>query len=391
MMTTNETRTILVVGAGIAGIAASIALRQQGHDVTLIESRTQQRLVEEGLFLTLAPNGMNALKPLGVYGRVLSAGIATKGIELLNRKGRRLALINQQHYELVYGAPSCTIIRGHLIGILLERAVEAGVCLEFGARVEGLTQSNGAVSVTCGQENARSYDLVIGADGIKSTIRNLVFPDAPQPSYTGQVGTGGFVDAPIADTSGIMRMTFGSQAFFGYIAQAGKPVYWFNSFVADPDWRQPDDGSVFARDVRGLHKDDPDPTDAILLAVDNIERAYPIFELPRLSRWSHGNVVLIGDAAHAIGPHAGQGGSLALEDALVLANCLLAERNIDTALNVYEQSRRSRVDEIASMTRRRGATKQPETWLGMFVRDLFVRVFVSLGKRSAERPLSFRI
>lgn len=390
-MTTIEARTILVVGAGIAGIAASIAFRQQGHDVTLIESRPRQRLVSEGLFLTLAPNGMNALKPLGVYERALAAGIATTAIELLNRKGRRLALVNQQHYEHTYGAPSCTIIRGHLIAILLERAAEAGVHLEFGTRVEGVAPSNGTVSVTYGTETARSFDLVIGADGIKSMIRDLIFPDAAQPIYTGQVGTGGFVDAPAADTGGIMRMTFGSRAFFGYIAEAGKPVYWFNSFVADPDWTQPKNSVVFAHDIRGLHDDDPEPTGAILSAVERIERAYPIFELPRLSRWSYGNVVLIGDAAHAIGPHAGQGGSLALEDALVLAGCLSGEKDIGTALDDYEQSRRSRVETIASMTRRRGATKQPKTWLGMFVRDLFVTLFVALGNKSAEKAMSFRI
>ena len=101
--------------------------------------------------------------------------------------------------------------------------------------------------------------------------------------------------------------------------------------------------------------------------------------------------ILEGDAAHAIGSHAGQGGSLALEDALVLAGCLAAEKDIGTALAVYEQSRRGRVEEIARMTRRRGATKQPASRLGMFIRDQFVKIFVSLGNKAAERPLNFRL
>jgi 2-polyprenyl-6-methoxyphenol hydroxylase-like FAD-dependent oxidoreductase len=74
-----------------------------------------------------------------------------------------------------------------------------------------------------------------------------------------------------------------------------------------------------------------------------------------------------------------------------LADCLSAVKDIVAALDLYERSRRSRVDEIASMTRRRGATKQPTSWLGMFIRDLCVRVFVLLGNKSAERPLNFKV
>ena len=112
--------------------------------------------------------------------------------------------------------------------------------------------------------------------------------------------------------------------------------------------------------------------------------------MPRLSQWSDGNVLLIGDAAHAIGPHAGQGGSLALEDAAVLADCLSAEKDIGTALKVYEQRRRRRVDEIAIMTRRRGATKQPASWFGMLVRDLFVRIFVLPATSLPKDPWTLR-
>lgn len=381
---------ILVVGAGLAGVAAAIALKQAGHEVTLVEGRACSAVKTEGVFLTLAPNGMNALKRLGVYDRALSAGIVTKGIELLSRKGKRLAIIRQDHYEKVFGAPSCTLIRGRLIDILLERAAALGIEMRFDTRLTALTTASAGAQVSCDFRAAEDFDLVVGADGIGSTVRDLAFPEAPQPRFTGQVGTGGFVDADVEDTKGVMRMTFGARAFFGYIAAPGKPVYWFNSFVAGPQW-QKTDGRLFARQLLLMHAGDPQPNAWILTHVERVDFAYPIFELPPLPRWSAGPVILIGDAAHAVGPHAGQGGSLALEDAVVLASSLSRAPELTVALHRFEHTRRGRVDRIAKMTARRGAAKAAEGLFELWLRDLLIRIFVPLGARSAEALLGYKV
>jgi 2-polyprenyl-6-methoxyphenol hydroxylase-like FAD-dependent oxidoreductase len=125
-----------------------------------------------------------------------------------------------------------------------------------------------------------------------------------------------------------MRMTFGSNAFFGYLKPAGQPVYWFDSYAADEaDIEKINDPARYARDIRALHANDPSPNAEILDHVGVIERSYPIYDMPALPCWHKGRVVLIGDAAHAVGPHAGQGASMAIEDALVLAACLEAEQD----------------------------------------------------------------
>ena len=376
----------LVVGAGLAGIGAAILLQQSGQSVTLVEARSRQAVISEGVFMTLAPNGMNALKALGVYETVLAAGIVTVGIELLNGKGKRLALVRQGHYEKAFGAPSCTIVRGQLVDILLQRAIELGVNLRFETRLTGLAGGDVSFDVL----PAERYDLIVGADGIRSTVRDLVFADAPKPCFTGQIGTGGFVAADVGDTKGVMRMTFGDRAFFGYIAVPGKPVYWFNSFLAGPDWKKPD-GGLFARQLLLMHADDPRPNADILMQVEHVDHAYPIFKLPRLPRWSSRYAILIGDAAHAIGPHAGQGGSLALEDAVVLADCLAKAPDVTAAFRAYEYKRRGRIDKIAKMTARRGATKELNGWLSRLVRDLLIRIFVPLSTTAAEKPLGFKL
>jgi 2-polyprenyl-6-methoxyphenol hydroxylase-like FAD-dependent oxidoreductase len=156
----------------------------------------------------------------------------------------------------------------------------------------------------------------------------VVFPEYPKPHFTGLIGTGGITDAPVPDTGGVMRMTFGNNAFFGYLKAEGRPVYWFNSYAAGVGENgKIADPSGYAKETRALHLDDPSPNAEILEHVDGIERSYPLYEMPKLPCWHKGRVVLIGDAAHAVGPHAGQGAAMAIEDALVLAASLEAEHS----------------------------------------------------------------
>lgn len=391
MQSTGPGLKVAIAGAGIAGLALAVRLRDAGCEVDLFEARERAALAE-GAFLTLAPNGMNALKPLGVDRQVRDSGIATTAIEIRDERGRRLALIGQADHGKAFGADSVTIRRGTLAAILLERAARMGASMHFGSEVVGVEDGPDGVTVETGTGLHRNYDLLAACDGVRSHVRQLVFPDHPKPRFTGLVGTGGFVEAPdVPPTGGAMRMTFGREAFFGYIRAPGQPVYWFNSYPAQPQALPPGRPEAYARRLRALHSSDPAPNSDILAAVEGIDRDYPIYDIPELPRWHRGNVVLVGDAAHAVGPHAGQGAAMALEDAIVLAACLDAEVHPDAAFSRYEGLRRGRVREVARQTARNASQKRSSGWLSLLVRNLVLPVLIPFGVRAARRFYAFRV
>jgi 2-polyprenyl-6-methoxyphenol hydroxylase-like FAD-dependent oxidoreductase len=187
-------------------------------------------------------------------------------------------------------------------------------------------------------------------------------------------------------------MTFGNEAFFGYIKSKDRPVYWFNSYAADERRVATiEDPLTYAAGIRALHVTDPFPNAEILRHVATIDRHYPIFDMPRLPAWSRGRVVLIGDAAHAVGPHAGQGASMALEDALVLAACLSEQPDARQALRQFETLRRDRIDSVVRMTARNGSQKRASGRIALFMRDLLLPLFIRIGTRAARQAFAFRV
>ena len=116
--------------------------------------------------------------------------------------------------------------------------------------------------------------------------------------------------------------------------------------------------------------DDPSPNAEILQHVDRLDRSYPVYDMPKLPCWHKGRVVPIGDAAHAVGPHAGQGASMAIEDALVLAASLKAERGCAAVFRRFEKLRRERIDQVVKLTAGNSSQKRTSGWLGLMIRDL---------------------
>jgi 2-polyprenyl-6-methoxyphenol hydroxylase-like FAD-dependent oxidoreductase len=233
---------------------------------------------------------------------------------------------------------------------------------------------------------------VAGCDGVWSGTRRLAFPDAPQPVYTGLSGTGGFLDLPqVPATGGFMRMVFGDRAFFGYIKEGDGPVFWFDSFPLDEEiaLARPDPKAL-GELTRSLHATDPAPVRDIAAAVSDVPRSYPVFNMQHLPHWHDDRVVLLGDAAHAVSPHAGQGASMAIEDAVVLATCLSARTTPAQAFAEYERLRRDRVEYIVKMSRRNGSQKRASGRLALFFRDLILPWVISLGVRVGRKVQRYR-
>lgn len=381
---------VLIVGAGMGGLALAIALAQLGRQCTVFEALSAAASAQEGVFLTLAPNGMNALKALGAYERVRAAGIETLGIEIINRRGKLLHFADQRDHEQTFGAPSVTLARGNLARLLAERAAEAGAEIRFGKRLVAFEPQPDGAMLRFADGDVHSGHLLVAADGLRSSLRPLAFPNSPTPAFTGLIGTGGMVETQVAKTRGIMRMTFGDKAFFGYLQAEQGPTFWFNSYAADARSAAVDDPVAYARFIGEFHASDPPPNREILARVERIERNYPIFAMPGLPSWHRGNVVLLGDAAHAVGPHAGQGASMAIEDGVVLAACLAAETRVEPALVRYEALRRPRVAEVMRVTRRIGSQKRSSGRIALFIRDLILPHVIPFGVAAGRKFFAFR-
>jgi 2-polyprenyl-6-methoxyphenol hydroxylase-like FAD-dependent oxidoreductase len=391
MVSEDRLTSVAICGAGIAGLALAIRLTGLGYKPVVFEARSEAAAGREGVFLTLAPNGANGLRAIGCYDIVKKNGIDTTGIEILNAKGKRLALADQSDHEREFGAPSITIRRGLLAEILLAKARAVGVNVQFNIRVTGVSTSPRSVRLALSNGGMHDSDILVAADGVRSSVREIIFPEYPKPHYTGLIGTGGITEAEIPDTGGLMRMTFGSNAFFGYVKSAGQPVYWFDSYAAnESNVEKINDPIAYAREIRALHANDPSPNAEILDNVEVIERCYPIYDMPALPCWHKGHVVLMGDAAHAVGPHAGQGASMAIEDALVLAACLEAEQDHETAFRRCEKLRRDRIEQVVRITARNSSQKRTNGWVGLLIRDLVLPFVIPLGIQTARKFFKFR-
>ncbi|TWB58431.1 2-polyprenyl-6-methoxyphenol hydroxylase-like FAD-dependent oxidoreductase [Rhizobium sp. ERR 922] len=389
---TNREVTVGICGAGIGGLVLALRLAKLGFRPVLFEARSKEAALSEGEFLTLASNGMNGLRTVDCYEEVLRQGLETRAIELCNARGKRLALIDQSDHLATFGTPAVTIKRGVLTGILIEKCQAEGISVQFGWRATKVDNLPHAVTLNFSEGAGLAVDLLVAADGLRSFVRTQIFPDYPLPQFTGLIGTGGLVDADIPDMDGVMRMTFGEKAFFGYIKTASHPVYWFESFPADtPDAVRTLEPTALAAHVRQMHADDPEPNRSILQAVGQIERSYPIFDMPQLPVWSSGRVVLLGDAAHAIGPHAGQGASMAIEDAVVLSSCLADTLDYGTAFARYEALRRPRIARVVKLTRQNASRKRKNSRLSLFLRDLLLPLLIPLSVRAGRRLFAYRV
>lgn len=381
-----------IVGAGSAGLGLALALRKRGFAPEVFEKRSEQQVIDEGIFLTLAPNGMNALRGFGLAAEALRHGVETRAVVLHNEHGKSLGTVDYARHVAQFGAPSVTIRRGELGAILLTAARAAGVPVHFEMPVSAVVNLESEVAMTTGDGVTHSFDVLVGADGLRSTVRGLAMPGLPSPAYNGLLGSGGIVDVPdVPPTDGRMLMTFGRRAFFGYIKDPGGPVYWFNSFPADEKQAQLADRTPGAAYFEALHRSDPAVNRRIIAAAaPQVSRIYPDFDVPSLPYWSKGRVILIGDAAHAVTPHSGQGASMALEDALVLAACIEAEATPERAFYRFEALRRDRVEAAVRLGRQGGAPKKAQGWFARRVRDLMLPMFVPLGQKAQEHLFAFR-
>ena len=250
----------LIVGCGIAGPVLAMFLQRAGIDAVVYEGRPEPN-DEAGYFLNLAPNGVAVLDTLGIKDEVIGHGTPTTSIVFQNHRGKQLGAL-----------PETTILlkRGLLNKALREAAIQSGVTVEFGKRLSDVKITpNNAVIARFEDGSEAEGDFLIGCDGIHSKARRSIMPDAPEPRYTGIVDSGGFTRAPgVPPSGGVMRMTFGTEGFFGHQVTPSGEVFWFENIQepTEPDRKQleaiPNDR--YRRKLLDTHRDDHEPIATII-------------------------------------------------------------------------------------------------------------------------------
>jgi 2-polyprenyl-6-methoxyphenol hydroxylase-like FAD-dependent oxidoreductase len=390
--TSNRPRKALIIGCGIAGPATALFLKRAGIDSVIYEA-DEQSDDYAGLFLNLARNGMQVLKELGLDEQIRQEGIALYMMKMVSGKGKLLGNIGQMSGE----PQGYTIKRGILHKILREEALRQGISIEYGKKLKGIeTNAPHCVMVSFEDGTFASGDLLIGCDGIHSRVRRIVVPGAPAPSYTGLISFGGFLHSnAIAYERGIQTMVFGKRAFFGYLVRNTAEVYWFGNmeYPGEPSRRdlQSIPQADWHRTINGLYANDASPLPEFVCSTKEDLGVYPIYDMASLPVWHDKSVVLVGDAVHATSPSAGQGASLALEDAIVLAACIRDIPNVERAFSEFQKLRRDRVERIMKYSRSIGQRKHATNPVQVFFRDLMLPLFLKSAKDSMGWMLDYKV
>ncbi|MGW3351800.1 FAD-dependent monooxygenase [Nonomuraea rubra] len=343
----------IVIGGGIGGLAAAVALRRIGWRATVLERAPA--LGEIGAGMSQAPNAMRALDELGVGEQARAEGVPSYSAGNLRLPdGRHL-----QRARRGDATPLLAFHRADLHRVLLQ-AVPVG-WVRTGMEITGLRQGGDGVTVTWDGGEA-SADLVIGADGIHSTVRRVVWPDVPPPRFLGRTAWLGIADisaipggpgvhtTPPDELSG--SITMGPSGYFLIHPISRGRAYWAFVTTADrPDLRYGQEKPEVTRRLAAWHH----PIPALIAATpDEAVLHIDIRDLDPLPTYIRGRVALLGDAAHAMSPDRGQGAGQSIEDAVVLAAALHAEPGIDAALARYDAERRPRTQATARGARADG-------------------------------------
>ena len=379
-------RTVFVVGAGIGGLTASLALAGQGFRVVILEKT--ERLEEIGAGLQLSPNASRVLIDLGLQPRLAARAVIPDAVSLMSARGGgevvRLPLGDAA--TIAAGAPYWVVHRADLQAALQAHVNDnPDIELRLGCQFEDAATHAKGLTVVVRSGIARQQELalaLIGADGIWSTVRQHLFPDV-QPQFSGLIAWRGTLETtqlPREYASRRVQLWMGPNAHLVAYPISGARQINVVAVVPGtwnrPGWSVLGDGN----ELKNVYASPtwPGPARMMIGAVDGW-RKFALFTVPDGGDWTKGAIALLGDAAHAMLPFAAQGAGMAIEDAAVLAKCLGegAPENaagVAAALKRYAGLRRPRVARVQRAARQAGRIYHL-TGPAAFARDLVIREF----------------
>jgi 2-polyprenyl-6-methoxyphenol hydroxylase-like FAD-dependent oxidoreductase len=369
-----------VIGGGIGGVAAAIALHRAGIHATVYERANELREVGAGMMLW--PNATRVLKELGLLERVATVSGRNRDFLVRSSAGTILMAIGLGHFEvpalctrrsdllatLISALPADRVRLGHDFGYFERQKSSVGIHFTNGVSVE--------------------HDLLIGADGIRSGVRSQLL-GVHELIYRGYTVWRGLARLRGFVAGGSNSETWGRGKRFGILNTGADRFTWYATANTDPDRVDSPEGRQreLLRMFAGWHE----PVESLIAGTEEAAiLKNGAYDLAPLKRWGHGRVMLLGDAAHPCTPNLGLGGCMALEDALVLAKSFAKEASPELALRCYESLRRERTRHVQQRSLLMGQIGQWENLLIAAGRQVVTRMLpAKIFERNLRRVYSY--
>lgn len=372
-----------IVGAGIGGLTLAIAMQKKGYNVSVFENAPSLKPLGAGL--ALAANAVKGFAEIGIADAVLSAGSVLKTLFIKDEKGRILAETDSEVISRKFNTVNnFTIHRADLHEVLLQHFVGN---VNLGKGCVDFVQTPKSIKLIFQDGSTHDTDYVIACDGIHSIFRKKLLPES-KLRYAGYTCWRAVIDnVPALVDMQVTSETWGRGSRFGIAPLTNGRLYWFaclNAKENDPvmrNYRVKDLLNHFG----GFHS----PIREILEHTRDEQLIWnDIVDVDPIKKFSFGNIVLMGDAAHATTPNMGQGACLAIEDAVILGNTIADSRSVEEALVAFEQKRISRTTLVVNDSWKLGRIAQLENPLLMKLRNLLLRL---APQSVAEKQIKFLI
>jgi 2-polyprenyl-6-methoxyphenol hydroxylase-like FAD-dependent oxidoreductase len=363
-MQSQGSKKAIIIGGGIGGVTAAIALKRAGLDVTVCEQA--EELLEVGSGLPLWTNALRALHVIGLTDELEKLGVQVTSVRVTTWNGDTLTDTKNDKHLKKLGTITIVVHRAELLTLLVKTLGKDHV--QLGMTCVGFTQD--ATGVTAKFANGQEVrgEVLIGADGIHSVTRTQLF-GLIKPRYVGYTCWRGLAHTT---RTGLETWAWGKGCQFGITPMSQGRAYWFVQKYA-PEGEEDKQGER-KNGILELFHDWHDPIPAVIEATAETDiLRNDIYELQHLHKWSHGRVTLLGDAAHAMTPDLGQGACQAIEDAIALADCLKGTTNIAEALKNYEKRRVTRTNRITRMAHFTGQAVQWENPILSVPRNIIIK------------------
>jgi 2-polyprenyl-6-methoxyphenol hydroxylase-like FAD-dependent oxidoreductase len=352
----SNAQTAIIIGGGVAGPVTGLALRKAGIEATVYEAYPS---TTDGIggTLAIAPNGIAALRVVGADEAVIAISTpVTRSVMAVGRKRFELpGLADVPPLRLVH--------RNDLHRTLHDLAVAGGVKFEYGKRLVDAEETPEGIIAKFADGSTATADVLIGADGVRSTVRTLIDPKAAGPNFTGLLGFEAVARHDAGVQPGTMTFTFGNGGFYLYMSNPGGGTRWGINLPQERpislSEARATPSAEWMKTLLARYGDDH-PAREMLLAssADELQVVGSMHIMPPVEHWHRGRMVLVGGSAHAPSNSSGQGASLAIESAVQIARCL-RDLDIPSAFAAFEQLRRTRVEKVAARAARINQAKAP--------------------------------